>query len=276
MFHIGFFQFHPQFGQVQKNRDQVLEALKDATADLIVLPELAFTGYYFQSREEAMSLAEDLEDSPTLKALVQLCRQRDFYLVTGFTERHGDRCFNSALLIGPEGLLHTYRKLHLFNEEKHWFDPGDTPLSVQEVRGARIGIMICFDWIFPEVTRALAVQGAQVICHPSNLVLNYCQQTMLSRCLENGVFGVTANRFGTDDRPQGELRFTGQSQIVAPKSELIHRAPPQQEHLFITEIDPAQANDKHITALNHLMHDRRPDYYTALCQPLEVKELREF
>ncbi|RMF63993.1 MAG: acyltransferase [Calditrichaeota bacterium] len=262
---IGYYQFRPHFGRVRKNLNKVVQALQQADADLIVLPELAFTGYYFQNREEAATLAEDPAHSPTVEALVALCRARGFYLVTGFAEKQRDKVFNSALLLGPEGVIHTYRKIHLFNEEKHWFDPGDTPLALQEVRGARVGMMICFDWIFPEVARSLAVQGAHLICHPSNLVLHYCQQTMLSRCLENNVFAVTANRFGTDRRPQGELRFTGKSQIVAPKGELLHRARSQREELFVTEIDPSLAENKRITALNELLADRRPEFYTRLC-----------
>lgn len=261
---IGFYQFRPAFGRVSQNVQKVVKALHGAGAELIVLPELAFTGYYFSDREEVMALAEDPQNSPTVDALVALCRDNDFYLVTGFTERKQDKCFNSALLIGPEGLLHTYRKLHLFNEEKYWFDDGDIPLQVNSVRGASIGIMICFDWAFPEVTRVLTLQGADIVCHPSNLVLSYCQQTMLARCLENRVFAVTANRFGSDNRPHGALKFTGRSQVVAPGGELLFRAAAQREMLHITTVDPEVARDKFITGLNDLIVDRRPEFYGEL------------
>ncbi len=264
MLKIGYYQFRPIFGKVQRNVQQVVSALREVRADLIVLPELPFSGYYFRDREEVKQLAEDPHRSPTVDSLITLCREQDMYIVTGFAEKHRDRYFNSALLLGPEGIVHIYRKLHLFNEEKHWFDPGDIPLQVQEVRGARIGMMICFDWIFPEVTRALTVLGADVICHPSNLVLSYCQQTMLSRCLENNIFAVTCNRFGKDIRPRGELRFTGKSQVVAPKGELLHRAPSQRSELFITVIDVNQARNKRITPLNDLIGDRRPEMYGVL------------
>ncbi len=266
MLKIGYFQFRPLFGRVNKNLSTVVRGLRNVDADVIVLPELAFSGYYFLNREEALSLAENPQHSPTVDSLIALCRERDFYIVTGFAERQRDKCFNSALLMGPEGIVHTYRKIHLFYEEKNWFDPGDTPLSVQEVRGAKLGLMICFDWIFPEVARTLAVLGADVICHPSNLVLSYCQQAMLTRCLENAVFAVTCNRFGADRRPRqpAELRFTGKSQIVAPKGVLLHQAPTRQTMLHIAEVDVALARDKNITALNHMMNDRRPEFYTPV------------
>ncbi len=266
MFKAGFFQFRPLFGKVAHNLEKVISTLRSADADLIVLPELAFTGYYFKDRDETFALAEDPQSSTTVAALVALCKEKNFYLVTGFAEKKADKVFNSALLLGPEGLIHTYRKLHLFNLEKNFFDPGDTPLGVQEVRGVKLGMMICFDWIFPEVTRSLAVQGAQLICHPSNLVLDYCQQTMLSRCLENAVFAITCNRFGADKRPHGELRFTGKSQIVAPRGKLLHRARAQQDAMFVAEIDIELANDKQMTPLNHQFDDRRPEYYDALCR----------
>ena len=256
---VGFFQFRPKFGKILANLKTVINSLSHCKADLVVLPELPFTGYFFQNRSEALSLSEDPEKSDTTAALIKLCRERNFYLVTGFAERRKDKCFNSALLLGPEGIIHIYRKIHLFNEEKNWFDPGDVPLSVQEVRDAKIGMMIC-----PEVTRSLSVLGADIICHPSNLVLNYCQQTMLSRCLENHVFAITANRFGKDIRPQGELKFTGKSQIVAPKGILLHRAKSQQSELYITEINPSAAREKRITPLNDIMKDRRPEFYNPL------------
>lgn len=261
MFRVGYYQFRPAFGQTKKNLVKVVNALHDVEADLIVLPELPFTGYYFQDRVEAMQLSEDPSESAIVDGLAALCKERNFYIVTGFAERKGERCFNSALLIGPEGVEHIYRKLHLFNEEKNWFDPGDTPLQVQTVRGVKIGMMICFDWIFPEVMRTLTLQGAQIVCHPSNLVLNYCQDAMRTRCIENMVFSVTSNRFGSDKRPQGELKFTGQSQITAPKGLVIHKAPPQRETLFIAEIEPALALNKNITDLNDLQKDRRPEFY---------------
>jgi len=264
MLRVGYYQFKPTFGKTAKNLEKVLKALREVDADLIVLPELAFSGYYFRDREETKSLSEDPRYSPTLDSLIALCRERDFYLVTGFAEKARDKVFNSAALIGPEGIVHVYRKLHLFNEEKSWFDPGDIPLQVHEIKGAKIGMMICFDWIFPEVMRILTIQGAELICHPSNLVLDYCQQTMLSRCIENLVFAITTNRFGEDKRPHGRLRFTGKSQIVAPKGILLRRAPSQREKLFVTQIDPRLARDKNITPLNQIVTDRRTEFYAPI------------
>jgi predicted amidohydrolase len=261
---IGYYQFRPRFGAVRANAAKAVSALEKADADLLVLPELPFTGYNFRDRREVAALAEDPARSPTVDALAALCRRRRFHVVTGFAEKRRDRVFNSALLVGPRGLVHTYRKLHLFDREKRCFDPGDTPLTVQQVRGARIGMMICFDWIFPETARALALAGADVLCHPSNLVLPHCPQAMLTRCIENGVFAVTANRIGRETRPHGSLRFIGQSQVAAPGGKLLHRAPAAREELYVTAIDPGRARDKQVTPRNHLLRDRLPARYGNL------------
>lgn len=258
---IAYYQFRPLFGKVEKNLKKVIKALDGIDAELIVLPELAFTGYYFQDRHEAYDLADDVTSSFIVEDLTELCKKNDFHIVTGFAERFLDKCYNSAVLIGPDGLEHTYRKLHLFNEEKNIFDEGDTPLEVQEVRGAKIGIMVCFDWAFPEVTRTLTLQGAEIICHPSNLVLSFCQETMKARCLENRVYAITANRYGTDSRPQGDLIFTGKSQIVEPGGGLLHQAASQKDDVFVIDVDIVKARDKNITALNDLIRDRRPEFY---------------
>ncbi len=263
---VGFFQFAPVFGQVRRNRDYVLTALKDVCADLIVLPELPFTGYFFKDRQELAQLAEEIPRSATIDALAALCRRKDFFIVTGFAEKAGERLFNSAVLIGPDGVLHVYRKLHLFNTEKDCFDPGDTPPEAVAVRDTRIGLMVCYDWLFPEVARVLTLKGAQLICHPANLVLPYCQQTMLTRSLENNVFTVTANRHGTERRPHGELAFTGQSQIVDPRGNRLCRALTDADALYVRDIHIEEADDKKMTPRNDLLSDRRPEFYGELAK----------
>ena len=240
------------------------DSLSGVDADIIVLPELAFTGYFFEDRAELQALAEDVSDSRTVHGLLRLCKNNEFYIVVGFAERCKDRLYNTALVIGPSGLLHRYRKLHLFNTEKEYFDPGDTPLNTIEIRGAKVGVMICFDWVFPEVARSLALRGADLLCHPSNLVLTYCQKTMLTRCLENSVYSVTANRTGKETRQRGELLFTGQSQIVGPNGEVIASSNSDEEAVVLCDIDLSAARDKLITENNDLFADRRPEFYDSI------------
>lgn len=261
---VGYFQYRPEFGVPKRNLEKVEDSLAGVDADIIVLPELAFTGYFFEDRDELKELAEDVSESPTVRGLSRLCKDNTFYLVTGFAELCKGRLYNTALVIGPSGLLHRYRKLHLFNTEKEYFDPGDTPLKILKIQGAKVGVMICFDWVFPEVARTLALRGADLICHPSNLVLTYCQKAMLTRSLENSVYSVTANRTGKETRPRGELLFTGQSQIVGPKGEAIASSNSDEEAVVLCDIDLSDARNKLITENNNLFADRRPEFYDSV------------
>ena len=258
---VGYFQFAPLFGEPMRNLGTVTEALSVVEADLVVLPELPFTGYSFRDREELISLADDPDGSPVIEGLTGICCDRGLRIVTGYAERSGERCFNSALLVGPNGVEGRYRKLHLFDREKVYFDPGDLPLSVFEVGDSKIGMMVCFDWVFPEVARTLAIRGSDILCHPANLVLSYCQRTMLSRCTENLVFSITANRTGIEDRSGSRLAFTGRSQVVAPGGEVLAAGGIDGSELTVVSIDPGTARDKMMTARNDVLADRRPDFY---------------
>ena len=123
--------------------------------------------------------------------------------------------------------------------------------------------MICFDWRFPEITRSLALNGAEIIAHPSNLVLPHCPQAMITRCLENRVYAITANRVGNENRvPDEVLHFIGQSQVVDPDGNLLIRASDIEEEVQIVEIDPGKAREKFINSKNDIFKDRRPDLYS--------------
>lgn len=261
---VGFYQFQPHFMQPEKNYSIIFHAIKQTEADLLVFPELAITGYNFESREQLEKVAEPPYSSDGVKELSHLAREKNMGIVIGFAEKEGNHIFNSALFIDSQGIRHIYRKVHLFFREKFLFEPGDKPFEVLEFKESKLGIMICFDWFFPEVTRLLALKGADIICHPSNLVLNYCQNVMIGRTIENLLFIITANRIGTETASHGDLTFTGQSQIVAPRGKLLYRSEPDMEDLFVTDIDPHEARNKHITELNNLLEDRRPGFYRDL------------
>ncbi len=258
----GFYQFDVIFGKKEDNLGKVAAALRDADADLIVLPEFFATGYQFATQEEVAELAEPVPVGRTTDFLSEQSRQRGIYLVAGLPERDGNTFFNSAVLTGPDGFIGLYRKTHLFSREKLFFAPGDTGFRVWQTGIGRIGVMICFDWFFPESMRTLALRGADVIAHPSNLVLPYCPQAMPTRCLENRVFAVTANRIGTEARiPDETLTFIGQSQVASPRAEVLVRAPGDGESLLIADIDPSVSRNKALNPLNDLFADRRPDLY---------------
>jgi predicted amidohydrolase len=258
---VGFFQFSPLFGRREKNIERVINSLRGAKADLLVLPELFSTGYLFLSEEELRRSAETIPEGPTVSELSKLVEEENTNLVFGMAEKANDKLFNSSVLLTPNGDCFVYRKLHLFDREKRFFSPGDKELEVFDIGKAKIGMMICFDWIFPEVARLLALKGADIICHPSNLILHYCQNAMVTRCIENRVFAITSNRTGTENRGGEELAFTGCSQIVDPKGRILAKANAEEEKVCVIEIDPSLAEDKNVTANNHIFEDRRTEFY---------------
>ncbi len=262
---VGIYQNSPLFGQVEINIEQALQDLSSVRADIMVLPELFNTGYQFVSRKELEGLAEEIPTGKTCQAMMALAREQNMFIVCGLAERDESRFYNSAAVIGPKGLVGSYRKTHLFLEEKDIFDPGDTGFKVFDLGRTIIGVMICFDWWLPESARVLALLGADIICHPSNLVLPHCQKAMVTRSLENGLFSITANRVGTESRGDKEtLTFTGKSQIVDNTGEVLSKLGEKETGLIIAEIDPGRARDKKITDRNDRFRDRRPEFYTSL------------
>jgi predicted amidohydrolase len=259
---VGYFQFAPQFGEVAHNLDKVVATLDRVEADLIVLPELCASGYQFTSQQEAFTSSESVPDGPTTQRLIDLAKRRKMVIVAGLPERAGAFCYNSAVVVGPSGFIGCYRKTHLFFEETLFFTPGDTGFQVWDIGPAKIGVMICFDWYYPEAARTLALKGAEIICHPSNLVLPDCPDSMPVRCRENRVFAITSNRTGSESRGgKDQLTFIGNSEVVAPKGAILHRAPRDQDELYIVEIDPADARNKALTPYNDLLRDRRESLY---------------
>ncbi|HEB85113.1 MAG TPA: acyltransferase [Bacteroidetes bacterium] len=262
---VGFAQFEPVFGRPGENLRRVTRLAREAgKADLLVFPELAVSGYDFTGRDELMDLAEPFGEGPTSLALLELAGELNAALVIGYPERAGDTAYNSALLAVPGGALHNYRKIHLFSREKELFAPGDAPPPVADTPAGRVGMMICFDWIFPETARLLALAGAQIIAHPSNLVLSFCQRAMFARSVENRVFTITANRTGSEDRAGRTLAFTGGSVIYDPEGNLLAQAPGEGEQVSLVEVDPAVADDKQVNGENHLFGDRRTELYGGL------------
>ena len=197
---IAVAQYEPRVGEVEENLTRAVGwAVQAATegAGLIVLPELASSGYVFSDEDEAARTAEDPDDGRTVRALREVCATHGCHIVAGINERDGDCRHNSAVLIGPSGRLATYRKLHLYNDEQSWFKPGDG-LPVVDLPFGRIGIIICFDLWFPEAARALALAGADIIAVPTNWVASFKRTVYDDRgyCQGDYVAMVTAAQNG--------------------------------------------------------------------------------
>jgi predicted amidohydrolase len=258
---IAVVQTDPEFGRKEENLAAAIGLMDTGDADLYLLPELFATGYHFADPAEAGSLAEPASGRTFLE-LAGFARRRRCHVCYGFAEK-ADALYNSAALIGPAGFIGLYRKTHLFALETVIFTRGNLGFPVFDLPFGRVGMMICFDWIYPEAARTLALQGAQVILHPSNLVTPYCPDAMITRCLENRVFSATADRVGTDSRPHGSLTFIGCSQVVTPRGVVLRRLNGTESAMAIVEIHPEEALDKSFNTYNNLLADRREEYYQS-------------
>lgn len=257
----GFLQFEPKLGELDLNISNIEYLLNQAKdADLVVIPELANSGYNFESKEQAIQLAQSADNSPYLNFLSNQAKKLNLHIVSGFHEIDNNLLYNTSVLLGPSGIIGKYRKIHLFMNEFDFFEKGNLGLPVYDIGICKVGMLICFDWVFPEVWRILALKGADIICHPSNLVLPYAQQAVPAHGMINKTFNITANRFGTE---RG-VTFSGKSIISNPTGETLAIAASKKDEVSIVEMDINHARNKNITDRNHVINDRFPKDYIEL------------
>jgi 5-aminopentanamidase len=267
-------QTDPKLTEVDRNLETCVKRLDEAANDgaqLLVLTECAISGYMFDSAEEALPFAEEIP-GPSSEVLERECRRLGMHVVCGMLERDGDALHNSAVLIGPDGLIGTYRKTHLpFLGVDRFVVPGDE-LPVYETPLGRIGLEICYDLRFPEVTRTLALKGADIVAHPTNFPLAARPQTEFitrARAAENRVYVLTSNRIGKERSAE----FCGWSQIVEPHGARLAEAGAEEEALLVADVDLERARDKDFVIPGeyeiYLFGHRRPDLYGTLVEETE-------
>jgi N-carbamoylputrescine amidase len=275
---VAVVQFEPRVGVEHLEANAVavenrLLAATEAGAGLIVLPELATTGYVFESRQEAFAHAEAVPHGATIAMFERIAAERNVYIVGCVAERAGVQLFDTAVLVGPEGYIGRYRKTHLWNTEKLWFTPGDEGFSVYDTKIGRIGLLVCWDIWFPETARIVAQLGADIICIPTGWVWTppplydasgVCMAAHLTitAAHANNVFIATADRIG-EERGAG---FMGNSLIAGTNGWPIDRiAGPDEDTIIYADVDLAAARTAPIwNKLNDLHRDRRTDLYDQL------------
>lgn len=271
MVQVATIQFNPALGQIERNLTRIDATVRAAArqgAELAVLPECAVTGYVYGSLAEAYQVAEPVP-GPISNRLAALAARSGIYVVVGLLERVGDAVYNTALLLGPEGIVGRYRKTHVLCLGVDRFTtPGDTPYTVYQLPFARVGMLICYDLRFPEPARSLALQGAQLIALPTNWPRSSAFHPDVftrARAAENRIFLLAADRCGQE---RGAT-FLGRSQIVDPEGTVLAEAPEEGDATLLHAIDPARADVKHVVLApgEHEMDiwkDRRPELYHAI------------
>ena len=275
---VAVVQFEPHVGveNLKANATAVEERLTTAAdhgAGLIVLPELATTGYVFETREEAYAHSEPVPGGRSVDLFTRIAAERDVYIVGNVVEQANGRLYDTAVLVGPDGYIGRYRKTHLWNTEKLWFTPGDEGFSVFDTRIGRIGLLVCWDIWFPETARIVTQLGADIICIPTGWVWTppplydasgVCMAAHLTitAAHANNVFIATADRIG-QERGAG---FMGNSLIAGTNGWPVDRiAGPDEDTIIYADIDLTAARTAPIwNQLNDLHRDRRTDLYDQM------------
>lgn len=268
---IAAIQMEPKIMQNRLNLDNMLTKTRTAAhggADLIVFPECALTGYVFYSRQEAIPFMETIP-GPSTDEMAVLCRELNIHVVFGLIELDGDRCFNAAVLVGPEGLVGKYRKNHLpFLGVDRFLDRGDKPFAVYETPIGNIGLHICYDCNFPESARVMMLLGADILVLPTNwpeVRGKVAKYVVVTRAYENKVHLVAVDRVG---RERG-TKFIGLSKIINAWGDTLAEADSENEQIIYGEVSLAEAREKRVVFKAGEVEfdfagDRRPELYGEL------------
>lgn len=255
-----------------------LKTTKAQGAELTIFPECAVSGYCFESLDEGRKFAQPVP-GPATTQMAATCRELGVFAVFGMLESDGSRVFNATVLVGPDGVIGSYRKVHLpyLGIDMHT-TPGDRPFAVHDAGPLKVGMNICYDGAFPEAARTLALLGADLIVLPTNWPPGgecVAQCAIPTRAMENNVYYAAINRVGTE---RG-FRFIGLSSICAPDGKILAASSGTDEEVLYADVDPEKSRRKHIIRVpgKHEIHrfaDRRPEMYGELIKPNPWKHPR--
>lgn len=271
---IACVQMEPIVGEKDRNVRRSIEMIEEAAgkgATLVVLPELCNSGYVFDTREEAFALSEEIPAGPTCQAWAGVASKQGLHIVAGIDERDGDALYNSSVVIGPHGYVGTFRKVHLWNKENLFFEPGNLGFPVFKTPIGRIGTFICYDGWFPESYRLCALQGADIVCVPTNWVpipgQDENREAManilaMAAAHSNSLFVAAADRIGTERQQP----FIGQSIIVSYTGWPVSGpASPDKEEIIYADVNLSDARRKrNWNEYNQVLRDRRTDLYNEM------------
>ena len=262
-------QLAPVIGDLEGNRARALAAIDAAAAagaQVVVLPELASSGYVFRDAAEARGLAEPA-DGPTPAGWAERARAHGLVIAGGFAEEGADgRLYNSAALVDASGVRAVYRKAHLWDDEQLFFTPGDERPPVLDTPHGRIGLIVCYDLEFPEWVRAVALQGAELLCVPTNWPREPRPAGERPMEVMRAMVAASTNRMAVAacDRCGTErgVEWVAGSVIAGPDGWLLAGPPPAAEPaLLLADVDLAASRDKAIGPRNDVHADRRPALY---------------
>ena len=271
---VACIQMEPKIGEKELNVSRSVEKIANAAArgaKLIVLQELCNSGYVFNSREEAFTHSEPVPNGFTTKVWIEAAQRHNAVIVAGICERAGDALFNSAAIVGPQGFIGTYRKLHLWGAENLFFEPGDLGIPVSRTVFGRMSVAICYDGWFPETFRLAALQGADILCVPTNWVpmpsqpgntLVMANVLAMGGAHSNSMYVAAADRIGVERNQH----FLGRSLIVSHTGfPIAGPASEAEEEVICAEVNLSDARRRRVlNSFNQPMRDRRIEVYEEM------------
>ncbi|MCD6529182.1 carbon-nitrogen hydrolase family protein [Candidatus Bathyarchaeota archaeon] len=275
-------QMEPKILEKERNLERCLDFIQTAArqgAKLLVFPECALTGYCFSSLDEGLSVAEAIP-GPSTEAIASVCKELEVYVVMGLLEKSGNKCYNALAFVGPEGLIGSYRKIHLpYLGIDRFATPGNQPFRVYDTPVGRVGLNICFDVRFPESARVMALQGAEIIALPTNWpkgAESAPRFIVHTRAYENRVNYIAVDRVGME---RG-FRFIGQSKIVDYNGRTLAEADVSREEIIYADLDLKATREKRVVIIPGefelpLFEGRRPEFYGLICECREPVECQD-
>jgi predicted amidohydrolase len=266
-------------GDPKTNREKIIATIRAAAereAQLVIFPECALTGYAFNSLDEAVPFAEKV-DGASAQAFADTCRETKTYAIVGFIEEDDGKFYNAAMLVGPDGVVGSYRKVHLpYIGIDRFLTPGDRPFEIFELPFGKVGVNICYDISFPEPARALKLMGAELIVLITNwptAAWRSPQFVANTRALENHVFYAAVDRIGVE---RG-WEFIGRSKVIDCNGDTLAEASADGEELLVVAVELAEANNNRIVNVAGAyevdrVKDRRPEFYHSLSEPVSVAQ----
>jgi len=272
-FNVALAQISCKVGDKKHNLNVMkknIRQAKDKDANLVVFPELALTGY--MCRDLVYELAEPIPEGPSIRQLEEVTKKEDIHVIFGMLERSEKAratLYNTAVLLGPSGFIGKYRKTHLPThsafEEKRYFRPGyQAPVFETDI--GRLGLIICYDVFFPEITRLLRLKGSQlIVCISASPAMRreFFEALTVARAIENTAYLVYVNLVGVEDG----LQFWGGSRIVAPNGKIVSQARYDEEDLVIGRIDYADL--ERTETFVPTLRDLRPELFDLLKEQAE-------
>jgi 5-aminopentanamidase len=247
---------------VRYNVQKIIDVISSTSADILVFTELATSGYFYTDAAllDAVSLAVDAHE---LHAIEQAAKANNVVAVVGFPQKTPTGIYNSAVVLGADVDRTVYQKTHLFYKETLVFQPGTTGFVTVPLTALHctIGIMICYDWRFPESARSLALKGADIIVCPSNLITNIWKSVMPARAIENKVYLAVANRYGTEQQGDESVSFNGCSAVYDYNGIVLAQSDAEGDDVLLVTLHPSETREKGFNAINNIFRDRRPDMY---------------